>query len=280
MGILSNTKWQEALAKGWIKVTPAPDEADFDVTSVNVRLDSIIIVIEPWRLRLWQWLRTFGKAPLFIPAFDDRKMQITDFWERYGRKVDLRNGDYKLRPGQFILAMTYETVELPTDGERVFQGAVYSRSRNAREGLDNQKCAPKLKPGTKNKITLEIKNNAPFSIILYFLKGIGQIEAEEVDSRRSRWDTSFTVRSRPQVLATAVRHDDDSSPTCEVNRDPAKGAKIHRWSSGTGVTVCRAQPRCWYHPFRQLRQDRVLWSGLNSCFARIRADSRGSCFSC
>ncbi len=61
---------------------------------------------------------------------------------------------YFIKPGEFILAKTHEFVQLPYD----LTGLINGRSSYARIGLGVHLTAPKIDPGFKGTITLELTN--------------------------------------------------------------------------------------------------------------------------
>ena len=69
---------------------------------------------------------------------------------------------FKLGPGEFVLALTYETVRVP----RNLIGVVEGRSTYARAGLSMHQTAPWIQPGWSGPIVLEIMNNGPLTIEL------------------------------------------------------------------------------------------------------------------
>ena len=69
---------------------------------------------------------------------------------------------FKLEPGEFVLALTYETVRVP----RNLIGVVEGRSTYARAGLSMHQTAPWIQPGWSGPIVLEIMNNGPLTIEL------------------------------------------------------------------------------------------------------------------
>jgi deoxycytidine triphosphate deaminase len=69
---------------------------------------------------------------------------------------------YVLKQGKFVLAQTFEEVSLPND----LMGLVEGRSSVARPGISIHLTAPKIDPGFKGKITLEMTNNGNVDVEL------------------------------------------------------------------------------------------------------------------
>jgi dCTP deaminase len=73
------------------------------------------------------------------------------------------NGEFLLHPGEFVLGVTKESVELPAD----IAGRIDGRSSLGRLGIIVHSTAGHVDPGFKGKLTLEISNigKLPISII-------------------------------------------------------------------------------------------------------------------
>ena len=79
-----------------------------------------------------------------------------DLWDNTEEAI------YVLRPGKFVLAQTFEEVSVPSD----LMGLVEGRSSLARLGIGIHLTAPKIDPGFKGKITLEMSNNGNAAVEL------------------------------------------------------------------------------------------------------------------
>lgn len=69
---------------------------------------------------------------------------------------------YPLKPRDFILTMTYESIRIPRNMIALVEG----RSTYARVGLSMHQTAPWIQPGWEGPIVLEIMNNGPIRIAL------------------------------------------------------------------------------------------------------------------
>jgi dCTP deaminase len=69
---------------------------------------------------------------------------------------------YELPPGEFVLALTHESVRIP----KHLIGLVEGRSTYARMGLSMHQTAPWIQPGWSGPIVLEIANHGTFTIKL------------------------------------------------------------------------------------------------------------------
>ena len=84
------------------------------------------------------------------------KIETTKGWE----EVHIGRG-YALRPNQFILAMTRETVKIPNN----YSGLLFTKSGDSRQGLTHT-AAKLIHSGFEGKIVLELKNYSEFNSIL------------------------------------------------------------------------------------------------------------------
>ena len=75
--------------------------------------------------------------------------------------IDMSDQGYQLSPGEFILAHTEETIQVPTDCAAM----VLLRSSAARAGFEHS-LAGWCDPGFNGQITLELRNNLRFHPLL------------------------------------------------------------------------------------------------------------------
>lgn len=87
------------------------------------------------------------------------------------QEIDLTNRVYVLRPGEFILGSTVESVSIPDYLACRFEG----KSSLGRIGLTTHVTAGFIDPGFQGTITLEIKNENQFPILLKPGMLIGQL---------------------------------------------------------------------------------------------------------
>ena len=78
---------------------------------------------------------------------------------------------YRMRPGEFIIASTKETVKLPNDIAGRFEG----KSSLGRIGLTTHVTAGFIDAGFEGQITLEMKNENHYPIDIKYGMRIGQI---------------------------------------------------------------------------------------------------------
>jgi len=103
--------------------------------------------------------------------------------------LDLEGTSYLLKPGQFILAHTFEVVRVPNWLEATF----CLKSSRGREGL-NHMLAGYIDPGFNGRVTLELHNvNQRHNIELSPGMRIGQLRFSRLDSSPLR---SYAVTGR------------------------------------------------------------------------------------
>lgn len=131
------------------------DEDQLQPCSYDVRLDS----------RIKRFVKTNDSAIYIIDGSSK---------ELHGVSMDalnLTNMAYALRPGEFILGSTVEAVSIPDYLACRFEG----KSSLGRIGLTTHVTAGFIDPGFQGTITLEIKNENQFPILLKPGMLIGQL---------------------------------------------------------------------------------------------------------
>lgn len=131
------------------------DEDQLQPCSYDVRLDS----------RIKRFVKTTDSA---IHIIDGSSKEL------HGVSMDalnLTNMAYALRPGEFILGSTVEAVSIPDYLACRFEG----KSSLGRIGLTTHVTAGFIDPGFQGTITLEIKNENQFPILLKPGMLIGQL---------------------------------------------------------------------------------------------------------
>ena len=152
--ILSQPDIRSAVAAKEIGFSPELEEDQWTEASVNLRLGFEFTK-----------LRSVSDVISISLASGLGAISSVGLWDTMTLKEADEHGNvqrYMLRPKQFILAQTYETVSIPSN----LIGRVEGRSTYARTGLSMHQTAPWLQPGWSGQITLEIMNNGPFEIYL------------------------------------------------------------------------------------------------------------------
>ena len=143
--LLSDGQIQEAVESGHLVIEPFSRD--------NLQPVSI-------DLRLYPEIRVAGRDPIRGMTLDPETLNITDHINRYTDRVDISGVQmWRFEPGRFVIGQTLETVEMPLD----LAGRVEGRSRLARLGIGVHLTAPKIDPGFRNRITLEMYNLGPWT---------------------------------------------------------------------------------------------------------------------
>ena len=145
--MLSGEEIQEEIQSGNLVIEPVPAAHSVQPASIDLRLYSEINVA--------------GRETVRGMTLDPETLNIDDHIARYTDKVDISGTrTRRLEPGRFVVAQTLEFVEMPLD----LSGRVEGRSRLARLGVGVHITAPKIDPGFRNRITLEMYNLGPWTI--------------------------------------------------------------------------------------------------------------------
>lgn len=144
--VLSDRDIMEALQVGRIKIDPAPDlEKQLGSVSVDFRLGTTFMVFEHSR----------------FSYIDPRHPQsIGDAM----RTIEVAEGEpFIMQPGDFALASTMESLELPND----LLGRLEGRSSIARLGITVHSTAAVFEPGWVGTATMELSNLGRMAVALY-----------------------------------------------------------------------------------------------------------------
>ncbi len=155
--ILSDRDIKQALKEGKIKIEPLFPES-IQPASVDVHLGADFLVFKNNN-----------------HALIDPKEPVDDMMEP--RTID-ENRQFILRPGEFALGMTYETVSVPHDMVLQLNG----KSSLGRIGLIVHATAGYVDPGNTLKITLEFHNLANLPVKLYYKMPIAQVAFVKLSS--------------------------------------------------------------------------------------------------
>lgn len=143
--ILSDGDIKKALKEKRIKITPQPDLAtQLGSCSIDLRLGNVFRVFE------------HSKKPYIDPAHKDYSNEITT-------EITLQEGEqFIMQPGDFVLAVTYEHVTIPTD----LMGRLEGRSSLGRLGIVVHSTASIFDPGWDGKCVLELGNLGRMAVAL------------------------------------------------------------------------------------------------------------------
>jgi dCTP deaminase len=159
--ILSDQDIKKALAEKRIVIKPVPD---FDVQLGSCSID----------LRLGNTFRVFdhSRHPYIDPAKKDYSNEITKVI-----KVE-KDGSFIMQPGDFVLAVTLESVKIQAD----LMGRLEGRSSLGRLGLVVHSTASIFDPGWDGKPVLELGNLGRMAIKLTCGMRICAMTFEELSS--------------------------------------------------------------------------------------------------
>lgn len=124
--------------------------------SPNIRKDQIDLSSVDLRLGFRFTRLKAQRAVVIRPAHDFDPTDLTETEDLSGSKDPL----FRIRPGEFVLAQTLETISLPNN----LSAHVHGKSSLARTGLTVHATAPHIHPGWEGKITLEFYNCGPLEL--------------------------------------------------------------------------------------------------------------------
>ncbi len=143
--ILSDHDLKKALKSGLISIIPTPDpKTQFGSCSIDLRLGNSFRVFE------------HSKNSYIDPAKKDYSSEIT-------REIKIKTGEkFIMQPGDFVLAVTLETVKIPNN----LMGRLEGRSSLGRLGIVVHSTASVFDPGWNGKCVLELGNLGRMAVSL------------------------------------------------------------------------------------------------------------------
>src|SRR5258706_10673796 len=143
--VLSDVDIERALKSKRIVIDPFPDlAAQLGSCSIDLRLGNSFRVFE------------HSRYPYIDPSKKDQSNDIA-------RVIEVKNSEnFIMQPGDFVLAVTMETVIIPTD----LMGRLEGRSSLGRLGLVVHSTASIFDPGWNGKPVLELGNLGRMAISL------------------------------------------------------------------------------------------------------------------
>jgi dCTP deaminase len=165
MAILSDQDIKKHLSEGKIVIDPLEDpDRQIQPSSVDLRIGSE-----------FKGFRIIRK-----PCIDP--LDPSDL-ESYMESFHIEKGKpFIIHPGEFALATTHETVQLPDD----LVARVEGRSSMGRLGITMHVTAGYIDPGFRGKITLEISNIGKMPVALYGGQRVCQIVFETMTTPSKR----------------------------------------------------------------------------------------------
>lgn len=142
---------------------------------ILARIDDGEIKLSPFDPQLIQPASIDVRIDRFFRVFDNHKYALIDPAEEQPELTRLIEVDadqpFILHPGEFVLASTFETVEL---GEQI-AARLEGKSSLGRLGLLTHSTAGFIDPGFEGHITLELSNMATLPVALWPGMKIGQL---------------------------------------------------------------------------------------------------------
>jgi dCTP deaminase len=151
--ILSQVNLRAAVKAGEIVFDPPLEESQWGEASVDLRFGFSITKLEKIQgmtLSVAEGLHGIAKSGFYKTKQLKRNDELGE------------QESHILKPGGFILGMTYESITVPKNLIALIEG----RSTYARVGLSMHQTAPWIQPGWNGPIILEIMNNGPLDIRL------------------------------------------------------------------------------------------------------------------
>jgi dCTP deaminase len=151
--ILTDREIQAALACGQIKINPNPSADAYSSTSVDLTLSKFI--------RTWKET-VKGVEQVVCPSAEGYK--FTDLVKALSDLRELNDDGYVIKPQEFLLGWTEETIELPTSSR--IAASVEGKSSLARLGIGIHITAPTIHAGFPGTIQLEVCNHGRMNVKL------------------------------------------------------------------------------------------------------------------
>lgn len=159
--VLSDVDIRRALDEGRIKLDPFPDlDVQLGPCSIDLRLGPEFRVFEHSRCAFIDVASSFNADDLM-------------------RTVEMPEGaPFVMQPGEFVLAASVETIELPDD----LLGRLEGRSSLARIGIIVHGTAPRFDPGWRGKAVMELGNIGRMPVLLRAGMAICSMTFEQLTS--------------------------------------------------------------------------------------------------
>lgn len=159
--VLSDRDLKKALKSGRIKITPSPDfKTQLGSCSIDLRLGNVFRVFE------------HSKNAYIDPSKKDYSNEIT-------REIKVKEGgQFIMQPGDFVLAVTLETVTISSS----LMGRLEGRSSLGRLGIVVHSTASIFDPGWDGKAVLELGNLGRMAVALTVGMRICAMTFEELSS--------------------------------------------------------------------------------------------------
>jgi dCTP deaminase len=193
--LLADFEIRKAVQDGWISVEPF-DETRLQPVSLDLTLDDSYA-----RFRDdVHTIDTYDDG--YVYSRGDEYHGLVPSWKNHTTGHTISRTGLILRPGDFILACTRETIHLGT----AFAARVEGKSSLGRLGVAVHITAGFVDPGFKGQITLEIANLAPVKVILYPGMPIAQIVFEPVSQPERDYSKTGHYQGQTGPTPSRYRH--------------------------------------------------------------------------
>ena len=152
--VLTDREIQAALDCGQIKIAPIPGVDAYSSTSVDLTLSKFI--------RCWKCDSLKGVEQIIAPSVEG--YNFNEVLKQLSEQRELGGEGYGLKPQEFVLGWTEETIELPTSSR--IAARVEGKSSLARLGIGIHITAPTIHAGFPGSVQLEICNHGTLRVRL------------------------------------------------------------------------------------------------------------------
>lgn len=183
--ILPKRQIEEMLETGELSINPILDrDTQIEAAKVDLRLDN-------------EFERTVEEQDTHHDTLSDEYSHLEPLEVPFGDKSaedEERRGKFILHPNQFVLAQTFEYVDLPND----IMGILGGRSGLGRHGVVVHATASVIDPGYTGNITLELTNYGNIPVIMYPRQRVATILFARVEEEVEEYGGKFGGSSGPR----------------------------------------------------------------------------------
>lgn len=148
--ILSDVDIFKEIESGGLKFDPVIESDQVSTSSIDLRLGDAFT----------RHLKPLTGMSVTIDPYRTSPEEIS---REYGETIVVPPGEkFELRPGDFVLGYTLESVELPN----YLAARIEGRSRMARFGVSVHQTAPTVQASFRGQLRLEISNIGPYTVLL------------------------------------------------------------------------------------------------------------------
>jgi dCTP deaminase len=142
--------WAE-IGAGWLEIDPPPSLDRVVASSIDLLLHYEILLLPPP-----------NDPAIRGITVDPTDVEVMAFLGKHTTTKDLAVGAHEMKPGEFVIAKTNETITLPSH----LAARVEGKSTLGRLGLAVHITAPTVQSGFHGRLTLEMYNTGPFNLKL------------------------------------------------------------------------------------------------------------------